>query len=61
MPKCLVEVNGEPLIARALCALAACGLQEVVIVIGHLGEAIRARIGERFAKLAFGPGAPLAG
>ena len=51
VPKCLVEVNGEPLIARALCALAACGLQEIVIVIGHLGEAIRARIGERFAGL----------
>ena len=51
VPKCLVEVNGEPLLARALCALAACGLEEVVIVIGHLGEVVRARIGERFAGL----------
>ena len=36
--------------ARTL-SLASCGLQEVVIVIGHLGEVIRARIGERFADL----------
>ena len=49
LPKCLVEVNGEPLLSRALRALAACGLQEAVIVIGHLGEVIRTRIGDQFA------------
>lgn len=51
LPKCLVEVNGEPLLSRALCALAACGLQEAVIVIGHLGDVIRTRIGDQFAGL----------
>ena len=51
LPKCLVEVNGEPLLSRALRALAACGLQEATIVIGHLGEVIRERIGDHFAGL----------
>ena len=48
MPKCLVEVNGEPILLRALRALAANGVTEAVIVIGHKGKVIREQVGARF-------------
>ncbi|MEZ4502975.1 MAG: aminotransferase class I/II-fold pyridoxal phosphate-dependent enzyme [Dehalococcoidia bacterium] len=51
VPKCLVELGGEPLLTRALTALAAQGVTEAVIVVGHLGEVIRERVGTRFAGL----------
>ena len=50
-PKCLVEVNGEPLLLRALRALAARGVAEAVVVIGHQGDMVRERVGARFAGL----------
>lgn len=34
-PKCLVEVGGRPLLGRALAALAAAGLTDVVVVTGY--------------------------
>jgi len=49
VPKCLVEVAGEPLLERALHALASQGVAEAVIVVGYKGEVIRDRIGSRFA------------
>ena len=52
VPKCLVEVDGQPILLRALRALAAQGLTEVVIVVGYKGDAIRQRVGARFAGLA---------
>lgn len=39
-PKCLVEVGGRPLLARALDALAAVGVREVVLVVGYLEEVL---------------------
>ena len=51
VPKCLVEVNGEPLLERALHALASQGVAEAVIVIGYKGEAVRERIGSCFAGI----------
>ena len=45
IPKCLVEVGGEPLIERALRALASQGVAEAVIVIGYRGEDVRDRLG----------------
>ena len=35
LPKCLVEVGGQPLLARALRALSSQGVAEAVIVIGY--------------------------
>ena len=48
LPKCLVEINGEPLLFRALRALGAHGVTEAVIVIGHKGDVVRRRAGARF-------------
>lgn len=45
LPKPLVEVRGETLIERHLRALAAAGIDTVVINLGWLGEQIRERIG----------------
>jgi histidinol-phosphate/aromatic aminotransferase/cobyric acid decarboxylase-like protein len=52
MPKCLVEIGGAPLLVRTLDGLAEQGLDEVVIVIGYGGDAIRERFGESYAGLA---------
>ncbi|MCZ6712211.1 MAG: aminotransferase class I/II-fold pyridoxal phosphate-dependent enzyme [Gammaproteobacteria bacterium] len=51
IPKCLVQVGGTSLIERALTALASQGVKEAVIVVGYKGEAIRDRIGLRFAEV----------
>jgi histidinol-phosphate/aromatic aminotransferase/cobyric acid decarboxylase-like protein/CTP:phosphocholine cytidylyltransferase-like protein len=51
VPKCLVELSGEPLLTRALTALAGQGVTEAVIVVGHLGDVVRDRIGDRFASI----------
>ncbi len=45
-PKPLLEVGGRPLIEHHLVALAAAGFEEVVINLAHLGEQIRARLGD---------------
>ena len=49
MPKCLVELNGQPLLLRALSGLAEHGIREAVVVIGYKGDVVRRRVGERFA------------
>jgi NDP-sugar pyrophosphorylase family protein len=51
IPKCLVEVNGTPILVNALDRLAAAGIREVVLVIGYLGSAIRERIGARVGPI----------
>ncbi|GAA5525779.1 N-acetylmuramate alpha-1-phosphate uridylyltransferase [Microbulbifer aestuariivivens] len=45
-PKPLLPVAGKPLIEHALERLAAIGVRRVVINLGHLGEKIRARLGD---------------
>ena len=47
-PKCLTEIGGEPILERALHALAKQGITEVVVVIGYMGAMVRSRIGPRF-------------
>ena len=46
VPKALVEVAGVPLIVRHLRALGAAGIDDVVINLGWLGDAIRERLGD---------------
>ena len=44
-PKCLTEINGQPILFRALRALASQGLSEAVIVVGHHAHKVRKRVG----------------
>lgn len=43
-PKCLLELDGEPLIRRQLLALSDAGVSEVVVVLGHYAERVEAAI-----------------
>lgn len=42
IPKCLVEVGGEPMLARAVRLLAAAGAREVIVSTGYLDPVVRA-------------------
>jgi len=46
VPKPLVEIGGDTLIERHLKALAAAGIEEVVINVSHLAEMIETRLGD---------------
>lgn len=46
-PKCLLPLGGKTLLDRHMDALAACGVQDVIIVLGHCGDQIRAAIAQR--------------
>jgi len=46
--KCMVPVNGVPLIDRLLAQLSRQQLQRVVIVVGYKGKALRDHIGQRY-------------
>lgn len=50
-PKCLVEVNGVPILANALDRLAESGIAATTLVVGHCHDAIRARIGNRWRSM----------
>jgi N-acetyl-alpha-D-muramate 1-phosphate uridylyltransferase len=46
VPKSMLEVAGRPFVEWQLERLAACGLRDVVMCVAHLGEAIRAHVGD---------------
>lgn len=46
IPKALVDVAGEPFIARQLRYLKQEGIREVVLCLGHLGEQVQAVVGD---------------
>ena len=48
IPKCLIEVNGQSLIERALHALALQHVKEAVIVVGYKSSLIRDKLGFSF-------------
>lgn len=50
-PKCLVKVQGKPILEYQLEALCAAGVRECVIVVGHLAAQVRNTIGSRFRNL----------
>lgn len=45
-PKSMLAVCGRPFVDWQLERLAACGYREVVMCVGHLGDAIRAHVGD---------------
>ena len=47
-PKCLVPVNGVPILINTLTHLAKAGISQTVIVVGHLREKIIEQVGFRF-------------
>jgi histidinol-phosphate phosphatase family protein len=47
VPKALLDVAGRPFIDRQLEWLARCGVDEVVLCIGHQGAQLRAHVGAR--------------
>lgn len=48
-PKPLLEVRGQPILAHCLTALAQAGVNDVCIVVGHLGEKIMTFAGDGHA------------
>ena len=50
-PKCLVEVNGKPILINTLENLESRGVDEVVLVVGYLREKVYERIGYRFGRM----------
>jgi len=46
VPKALVEIDGRPMIGYPLRMLAAAGVEEVVVNLHHLGDAIPAALGD---------------
>lgn len=45
-PKALLDINGQPFLAHQLRLLAAQGIAEVVLCVGHFGEQIAAYVGD---------------
>lgn len=51
LPKCLVKVNGTPILINTLNHLAAKGFEKVVIVTGYMGVVIQNKIGDQFKDM----------
>lgn len=54
-PKCLLELDGAPLLARLLDALAAAGVTPIVVVTGHHAAAVEAVVCTRRATIVRNP------
>ena len=50
-PKCLVEVNSRTILENALECLNRTGIQECVLVVGHLAKKIKRRVGNNFKDI----------
>ena len=55
IPKSMVEVNGTPLLVNALNNLTALGIQDIGIVVGHMADYIKEKIGTVYkgAKISY--------
>lgn len=51
MPKSLTEINGTPLLVNALTHLSSCGIDETIIVVGHMREKIIEQVGFKFNNM----------
>ena len=50
-PKCLVDVNGIPILERLIRSLRSHGFKRLVVVTGHLSEVIQDYLGDRYADI----------
>lgn len=41
VPKCLLELHGKKLLDYQLASIGACGIDDVIIILGHMGDTIR--------------------
>lgn len=48
IPKCLIEIDGKTLLERSLDNLAEFGIKKVIIVLGHLGNMIKDKLGSNY-------------
>lgn len=51
IPKCLVSVNGKPMIVNSLELLESRGIREAIIVVGHLKEQVYEALGHSFGEI----------
>ena len=51
MPKCLVPLHEKPMLIHTLQLLESRGIENVVIVVGHMKEMVYHTIGHRFGKI----------
>ena len=51
LPKCLVQVQGKPLLQHALESLDRAGIQHCVIVVGYLWDQVQRQFGHRFRNM----------
>ena len=51
VPKCLVPVNGVPVLANALEQLEAAGIEETTVVVGYRADAVRLRFGYALRRM----------
>lgn len=51
LPKCLVPVNGTPILVNALTHLSDAGIRETVIVVGHHKEKVYELVGDAFRDM----------
>ena len=51
VPKCLVPVNSRPILEHQLEALMLAGVQDVVLVVGHLAELISGKYGASYGGM----------
>lgn len=51
VPKALITVAGKPILAHILDELPRLGIDEVVLVVGHMGDQITKFVTERYTKL----------
>ncbi len=50
-PKCLVEVNGIPILERLIRSLRSHGFKRLVVVVGHLSDVVQDYLGSWYAGL----------
>jgi choline kinase len=50
-PKCLLVLEGEPLLGRLLAGLGAAGVGEAVVVVGHGADDVQRTIGDRWGDV----------
>ncbi len=51
VPKCLVEVNGKPILVNTLEILESYGIEETILIVGYLREKVYETVGDRFGKM----------